>query len=160
MNRILTVFTFLLIISTTFGFRKASTDSLVYKWKQLEAGQLVMSDSLKARLLIDIGAAMTYETPDSAIDYYNEALELSRGQGNDMQTGEILNSIGFTNYVLGNYDLALTFFVDALEIHQSLANDIGIAKSLNHISLIYETQKNFDQALKYQWRSIVHSIRS
>ncbi|MEP2669350.1 MAG: tetratricopeptide repeat-containing sensor histidine kinase [Cyclobacteriaceae bacterium] len=160
MNLIFTVFAFLLTISTTFGFRKPSTDSLVHKWKQLEAGQLVMSDSLKARLLIDIGAEMTYETPDSAIGYYNEALELSRRQGNDLQTGEILNSIGFTNYVLGNYDLALTFFVDALEIHKSLANDIGIAKSLNHISLIYETQKNFDQALKYQWRSIVHSIRS
>jgi signal transduction histidine kinase len=160
MNWVLSVFAFLLTISTAFGFRQASTDSLLSKWHTVERGNLKMPDSLKARLLLDIGIALSYDTPDSAFEYYSKALALTKSGNFKQLTGDILNRVGYTNYILGNYDLALTFFVDALEIHQSMSNDNGIATSLNHISLIYETQKNFDQALKYQWRSITHSLRS
>lgn len=158
MNLILIATIFLLSISTSFGFRQASTDSLMARWHLVENGTLKMSDSLKARLLLDIGIAVSYDTPDSAFSYYDKALELS--QNFKSLTGDILNMKGYANYILGNYDLALIFFVDALEIHQSLANDIGISKSLNSISLIYETQKNYDQALQFQWRSVIHSLRS
>ena len=160
MNRVLSVFAFLLTMSPAFGFRQASTDSLLSKWHSVERGNLKMPDSLKARLLLDIGVALSYDTPDSAFEYYSKALALSKSGNFKQLTGDILNRVGYTNYILGNYDLALTFFVDALEIHQSMSNDMGIATSLNHISLIYETQKNFDQALKFQWRSIIHSLRS
>lgn len=160
MNLILSVFTILFTINSAFGFKQTRTDSLISKLQQAEEGRILISDSIKLRLLIDIGESLSYELPDSAITYYQNALQLSRNSGVDQLTGDILNKLGFTNYILGNYNHALVFFVDALEIHQSFANDIGIATSLNHISLIHETQKNYKQALKFQWRSVVHSRRS
>lgn len=151
---------FLISITSTFGFRQTSTDSLVSKWHLVEAGRLEMPDSIRTQLLFDIGEGMSYDTPDSAIDYYQKALVLSKKGDYIQLTGNILNKVGYANYILGNYDLALTYYVEALEIHQQLKNDIGIAMSLNNISMIYETQKNLQQALQYQWRSIVHAIRS
>lgn len=160
MYLILSLFTLLFSITSALGDLHSKSDSLIHKWNRVEEGRLEMPDSLKVRLLVGIGEAINYETPDSAIDFYHKALEVSRRNGYDQWTGEILNSIGYSHYILGNYDLSLTFFVEALEIHNTLSNDTGIAKSLNHISLIYETQKNFDQALKFQWRSLIHSLRS
>ncbi|MEQ9413158.1 MAG: tetratricopeptide repeat protein, partial [Cyclobacteriaceae bacterium] len=160
MNLRLSAFVFIITISTALGYRQASVDSLISKWQLIKEGRLEMGDSLQARLLLDIGVAVSYDTPDSAFKYFTKALELSQNGNFKRLTGDILNRVGYTNYILGNYDLALIYFVDALEIHKSLLNDMGIATSLNHISLIYETQKNYQQALKFQWRSKVHSVRS
>ncbi len=142
------------------GAEPTSSDSLISKWRLVEKGYPEIPDSLQAKLLFDLGEALSYDKPDSALAYYHKALVLSKNGNYKRLTGDILNKVGFTNYILGNYDMALTFFMEALEIHELLKNDLGIAMSLNHISLIYETQKNFQKALRYQWKSLVYSIRS
>lgn len=156
----LNLLVFSIAISATFGYTQSGIDSLVAKWKLVEEGRLEMEDSLQARLLLDIGVIVSYDAPDSSFEYFEKALQLSQNGNLKSLTGDILNRIGYTNYILGNYDLALVYFVDGLELHQAQLSDMGIATSLNHISLIYETQKNYQQALKFQWRSMVHSIRS
>ncbi|MFZ1806825.1 MAG: tetratricopeptide repeat protein, partial [Cyclobacteriaceae bacterium] len=153
----LNLLVFSIAISATFGYTQSGIDSLVAKWKLVEEGRLEMEDSLQARLLLDIGVIVSYDAPDSSFEYFEKALQLSQNGNLKSLTGDILNRIGYTNYILGNYDLALVYFVDGLELHQAQLSDMGIATSLNHISLIYETQKNYQQALKFQWRSMVHS---
>ena len=160
MKRVLVLALFLATTAVLVGFRQVGTDSLIHRWRQVEAGRLEMPDSLQARLLCAIGEGMSYDVPDSAIAYYQKALDISRKAGLEAFTGDILNRAGYAHYVLGNYDMALTFYISALEVHEQAKNDPGIAMSLNNISMIYETQKNFQQALQYQWESIVHSLRA
>lgn len=147
----------LVLCATITGLSQSRKDSLLLQWQKVEKGTLALPDSTVTKLLFQIGEAISYNTPDSAIYYYNMALALIQDKGATPVKGNLLNKIGYIHYILGNYDLALTFFMDALGIHQLLNNNLGISISLNHISLIYETQRNFQKALETQWRSIVYS---
>lgn len=137
-----------------------TVDSLFNKWHEVERGDVVLADSSKAKLLFNLGEEIMYHYPDSALVYYKMALVLAQNNQLHKLYGDLLNKIGYVDYILGNYDLSLTYFVKANEIHQQLENDEGIAVSLNHISLIYDTQANYQKALEYQWKSIGYSKRT
>lgn len=130
------------------------TDSLYREWQLVKKNPETRSDTEKIELLNQLGDAINYFSPDSSIFYYQEALGLAKATGAIQQEGALLNKIGYTHYILGEYNEALPYIGDALNLFDSIGNALGKSISLNHISLIYETQKDYQKALDYQHKSI------
>lgn len=156
------VYVFIAAVFVSFpgnGFN-LQADSLRKVWENIKTHELQIPTLEKIAVLDQLAGSLRTNLPDSALSYYQQALDLALEAGMKHEEARLRNKIGYTHYILGNYDFALTYFVNALELHRALHNDVGISTSLNSIGLIYEAQVNYPKALEYQWNSIVYSERT
>lgn len=141
-------------------FTNLSKDSVLSILRSIESGDKLNDPDRNIDLLCQAGEALITSSPDSALYWYETAFKAAKINDRVAAEGLLLNRIGYTYYVLGDYAHALTMFQQALAIHQSLDNDVGISTSLNHIGLIYESQGNFEQALISLWESVKYSKKA
>jgi tetratricopeptide (TPR) repeat protein len=130
-----------------------------------------LSTSIKERLLglnnpklsrsyNNIGVAFeTIAMFDSAIVYYNKALELVKTNENDLESvGDLLNNLGNINRKIGNYDKAISYLNQAIDTYiRTYSNENRvIADTYHNLSMIYIGKNDFfngeiylDKAIKY-----------
>ena len=82
-----------------------------------------------------------------AIDYYNKALEISKGLNNKKGIAQSMNLIGIAMYNQGKYDEALNYYEKALELNLSINNKADVLKNYTNLGNLYEDQGNKLKAL-------------
>ena len=127
------------------------------------------SDTSIIKLYIEIGDLYKYKIPDTAMFYYNKALELSDKAINrfDNETNEqqILKSlqllksnalryIGIANADKGKYDVSLEFYNKALKIKSKLDDKQGMANCYNNIGNVNRYQGNYDKAIEFYLKAL------
>ncbi len=123
-------------------------------------------DTLKARLNYEIGCQYNMANPDSAICFYNKAIELTKLQTNDHNSqylyAKALQAIGweFINF-RGEDDTAGVILDKAFHIYSEIARDrkfekksqIGMASCYSYFGIINSDKGRYESALEYYFKS-------
>ena len=131
-------------------------DSLINNLK------LLKTDTNKINTLFQIGEALTFVKPDSAIYYYSEAVTIADKIGNKNKKGEATRQIGWCQLVKGEYSQSDSSLKIALEIAnkelQSNKKNVA-AKSLKgtvygDLGALYYSKSEMAQALEYFFEAL------
>lgn len=118
-------------------------------------------DTVKIKDILDFGTNIQSTSLDSALFYYNWALELAdKGIASSLsspQTVKVflkhkansLRFIGIVYYYEGTYDMAVDFFINSLKISEALDDKIGISLCYGNIGAIQINLGNFERAIVY-----------
>jgi serine phosphatase RsbU (regulator of sigma subunit)/Tfp pilus assembly protein PilF len=105
------------------------------------------SDSVKAVNYLDLGDLYQYKQSDSAIHYYNKALDLAKQNNSKQIEAKCYNYIGIIHYTQADYDKTLEYFIKSLEIKKEIGDKGGLANSYNNIGLIARKNGELPKAL-------------
>jgi CHAT domain-containing protein/tetratricopeptide (TPR) repeat protein len=98
--------------------------------------------------LTNIGEAYSRLSQNQkALDYYNQALLLSRAIGNRQSEVDLLNDIGEINIDLGNRQITLDYCKQSLALSVKVGYVRGQAQALNNIGLVYHVLSDMQKAL-------------
>ena len=84
-----------------------------------------------------------------AMNYYVEALKLSKAINHDKSIAVALNGIGNVFVNIKQFNSALPYFKEALAIEIKLNNKKGISYDLSNIGEVFVFEQQYDSALKY-----------
>ncbi len=101
-----------------------------------------------------IGSRFFNSFPDSAIQYYNEALMLSQEINNDTFAAKCLNKIGDLNFNSGEYEKAIGNLYRALKIFERYQDKRRAMRCFQYLGMAYNEQRMFDKALDYAKQSL------
>jgi two-component system cell cycle response regulator len=109
-----------------------------------------------ARALSNLGSlAERIGDPNRAVGLFEQALLIQRTLGNDRETANSLNNLGFTYSAdLADYSKGLAYHLEALGLRERVGDKAAIALSLNNIGIIYHRLREYDRALSYFDRAL------
>jgi len=110
---------------------------------------------LKADDLYSMGTRYRLQRePDSALMYYNRALELYRGIGDERGEGEVLGGIGAVYFNPEDYEKALDYYQEALRKRTGVDDRQLAGATLNGLGSVYLSFiGDFTQAINYYSRA-------
>ncbi|MEZ5198472.1 MAG: tetratricopeptide repeat protein [Bacteroidales bacterium] len=106
-------------------------------------------DSMKIQILQKLFWEYRRADPDKALEYANQALDISQSIGFTRGIAHALHNIGIIQKVLGKYDTANNILLQAKEYFLKINDTIGVVACLTDISDIYTKQNNYQVALEY-----------
>ena len=80
------------------------------------------NDSIKIIKLLELGDIFEHSIPDTALNYYNNALRNARNIKNNVLIARCSNYIGIVYSSLSDYNRALIYFQESLEINKNRFN--------------------------------------
>jgi serine phosphatase RsbU (regulator of sigma subunit) len=113
----------------------------------------VESDSIKADILLDLGAQYMYKQPDTALMYFQEALQVSEEMDSPTYRAYSMRNIGMVKESQGLHDEALEEYFAALSIYEEAGNKQGIAQCYNSIAIVHYLQESFELCMEYLTKS-------
>ncbi|HEY4874772.1 MAG TPA: hypothetical protein VIH86_04315, partial [Puia sp.] len=134
---------FILGIGICTNAQNHKTDDLKLKLKNSK------DDTGKIKILIALGRQYSYFYPDTAIEYFDKSLNLSKQLNYEM--GEFLSSL-FKGEVLatqGNYYKAQELELGVLHRALDIKNEDLIAGANMHLGNLYFYQGNYQHSLDY-----------
>ncbi|WP_347175500.1 tetratricopeptide repeat-containing sensor histidine kinase [Polaribacter uvawellassae] len=120
--------------------------------KQLSTEQL--SDSLKIKLLGDLGWYYGNVNIDSSYFYTKKGLQLALKTNNQKGIGQSYNDIGIIYYRTSRFDSAITYYNKSLKIRKKLNDSVGIAGLYSKIGITFQQTSTLDSALFYNNKSL------
>ena len=140
------------ILSLDFYFasaQKNTTDSL------LQVLKIAAEDTSKANTLNSLSRLKaSIGNYDPAIQYAQQALQLSEKILYKKGIATAYNNIGIVYWNKGNFDKAFDVDFKSLKIRMETGDKRGIANSYNNIGLIYWNQGNYEMALDNLLKSL------
>ena len=116
--------------------------------------EITTEDTNRVNSLLALAWILRMESPSEAMDYSNEALELSsrlnflRGKATSQST------IGVIHYRSGNLPEALSAHLQALKLRDQIGDQNGVAKSCINIGNIYTDMGNMAEAMANYQRAM------
>jgi len=86
---------------------------------------------------------------DKALDYFQHALPISRGQNDSVEIASNLSNIGVSLKMLGRYGEAIGAFNQALELDAALVSESDMALDYNNIGMVYQAWHQYDRAIEF-----------
>jgi serine phosphatase RsbU (regulator of sigma subunit) len=142
-SSLLSVLIALLFLSLGKAQDQAIVDSLL---TELSATR---DDTLKAEILINLGEQYRYNLPDSALMYFQQALEIAEQLGSLGLQGDSKRYIGMVIESQGMYDQALEEYFAALAFYEEAGLKRGIANTYNDIAIIHYFQESTELCMEY-----------
>ena len=106
-------------------------------------------------VLTDIGLAYkSLEKYDSALSYLQSALELEEVKNDLSRQGDLMNNIGESYRLKGEFDQAEKSFKQSLNHYKKTNNEIPSSLTLNNLALVYVETKQWDLAFTYLKKSV------
>jgi serine phosphatase RsbU (regulator of sigma subunit) len=137
----------LLLLPLAHAQDQTLVDSLLVELSAVE------SDSLKADILLDLGAQYMYKQPDSALMYFQEALLVSEEMDSPTYQAYSRRNIGIVKESQGYHDEALEEYFAALAIYEEAGNQQGIAQCYNSIAIVHYLQDSPELCMEYLTKS-------
>jgi signal transduction histidine kinase len=92
---------------------------------------------------------------DSAVVWFEKALELQKKIGDPVKVSNTLNNIGISYKMRGNYDKAIEYYKKTLLNDEEHGNTIEIPITYNNIGMVYKDWGKYDSAFYYFERSLL-----
>jgi len=92
--------------------------------------------------------------PKKALEYFQQALEISREIGDKEGIVNNLNNIGTVFGIQGKPKKALEYFQQALEISREIGYKEGEAGNLGNMGIVYQTQGKLKKALEHHQQAL------
>ncbi|AFL85478.1 signal transduction histidine kinase [Belliella baltica DSM 15883] len=129
------------VFSKQQEIHKIKADSLFKLYNQVD------SDTDKLYILSELVQEIHYS--DTALKYYQEAIELSKLLGNKHLEAQNINRLGVYYRNMNLQEEALQLYEEALELSLESGDQTQIGHSLNNIGQMYYYKEYFDEALSY-----------
>ncbi len=107
-------------------------------------------DTNKVILLSDLCWEYRFVSAEKALDYGNQALELSKELNYQKGIAQALNDMGIVYIDQGKYSSAIEFFNESMLIRSNLNDSAGIASLYNKMGIVYQKQGKLKDALENQ----------
>ncbi len=153
------IFFFVIIWSeSTFASTSAIINDSIINGSKYSKKVLNSVDDIKT--LAQYGDELSYNFPDSALYYYNMAIEIAKKESDKLGEANLLSRIGSVKYRQGEYDQALDSFVKALNINRNSNDKVRIANSLNNIALVLNMLDQHEAAIENHINSALLCIET
>jgi signal transduction histidine kinase len=140
---------FFILFSTSIVAQRQQINQLK---KQLSS--TTISDSLRVKLLGDLGYYYGNVNIDSSFFYTRKGLSLALKTNNQIGIGQSYNDIGIIHYRTSKFDSARYFYNKSLIIRKVLKDSVGIAGLYSKIGISYQQTSTLDSALFYNNQSL------
>jgi class 3 adenylate cyclase/predicted metal-dependent HD superfamily phosphohydrolase/Flp pilus assembly protein TadD len=110
--------------------------------------RITTNDTLRVNLLNTICQEYLISEPEVALDYANQALDLSSRLGYQRGEAYSCRNIALYHYSHNEFDLALKNHARSLDIFEKLGDKQGMLLSYNSLGLIYYRQGYYPLAIK------------
>ncbi|GAB4302830.1 MAG: tetratricopeptide repeat protein [Marinilabiliales bacterium] len=91
---------------------------------------------------------------DSALYYYQKALQLYKKLNNLKKQSDCFITIGIIYDIWGNFDLALEYYKKAYVTYEKINNKEGMSMALNNIGIVYNFRGQYDKGYIYFQKSL------
>lgn len=91
---------------------------------------------------------------DTALEYYQKCMKLSREAGNSQLFGGSQCNIGLIASVKGDLDIALEYYLKCLKLYEESGFTQHIPGILNNIANLFRLKGEFDTAIEYCHKSL------
>jgi signal transduction histidine kinase/DNA-binding response OmpR family regulator/Tfp pilus assembly protein PilF len=135
--------TILLLIHELFTYGQNLPDSLQL---QLENAP---NDTIRARTLIIISDYLSPNNPQQALDYLNQALELSLKVKNNLGIATSYSRMGALYQLSGQYSKAIDCFSSSIRLFEKLGNEYGLGSCYNAFGWLWYEIRDYEKASKY-----------
>ncbi len=112
------------------------------------------NDTNKVKLLLQLGYQYENIIPDTALFYYQKALDISKNIKTKKFIAKCLTYIGIVYENQGSYDKAIEYYLKSLNIFKELGNKKGIANCYINIGNIHSMQGSYNKAMKYYLKAL------
>ncbi|MEL7835112.1 tetratricopeptide repeat protein [Fodinibius sp. Rm-B-1B1-1] len=112
------------------------------------------SDTTVVHTLIDSSYALSFDDPDRAIAFAEQALKLSEQIDYPKGVGKAHRELGYSNSVKGNFEEALSHHQKGISQSQQIGDTLGIISQLNDIGNLYKKQTQYHTALEYFFQAL------
>lgn len=140
----------LLLLFTGFLLQAQEKDRL---HKNLKALDTVTSDTLRIKLLDEVGWDTSYENLAVGLKYSQEALTLAEKIKYNRGIIHACNTIGTIYQDMGDATKAIAFHLRSMELAEKNNEKLSIVKSCENISIVYSSQGNQKEAIRYLLRA-------
>ena len=128
--------------------------SLAIYQRGFRAFEAVSNTDGQAMVLNDIGTLVKKQGDlDGALDYFNQALEISTSGGDSLQIASSLNNMGIVSDVKGDYDEAMRLFSKSASINTSLGNLNALTYNLDNMGMVSSRLEQWSEAESYFLRA-------
>jgi len=111
--------------------------------------------SSQINILNELGGAYdSLSEYNQAIEFYHQALELSRKIAHRNGEASSLNNLGIAYDSLGQYQQAIHFYQQSLEIYREIGDRHGEASSLMNLGIAYKSLGQYQQVIHFQQQSL------
>jgi serine phosphatase RsbU (regulator of sigma subunit)/Tfp pilus assembly protein PilF len=115
---------------------------------------IAKNDTNKVKLLIEIGELYRNSIPDTALYYYQKALDISENIGAKEFIAQNLIILGANLQIKGSSDKAIKYLERALKISEEIGDKEKISTSYLNIGIINHDQGSYDKAIEYYLKSL------
>ena len=115
---------------------------------------ITQQDTSRIMSLLELGDQYEHNKPDSALIYYNKALDLSKEIKSQSLIAKCSRYIGIIYYYQGFYTKAIDYHIKSLNAYKIIGDKKGISGSYNNIGLVYEYQGAYTKAISYYLKSL------
>jgi signal transduction histidine kinase len=129
--------------SLSMAQERLNIDSLLAELKT------VQEDTNKVKLLFSLGQQFEGTQPDSAISYYEKALQLSKNLDYTRGVISYYTNVTYVYNLLGKYDTSLVLNLQGLEIARAYGSVERIIACKNNVAASYYYLEDYEQAAKY-----------
>jgi len=129
-------------------------------WWQLRVKNEVPKHG-EATRLVKMGTSYNQQGEcEQAINYFEQALTISREIGDRILEGDILNEMGIAHKNLGEPNRAIEFYQQQLVITREIYDRIGESNALGNLGIAYKNMRRFHRAIEFyrQQLDIAHEI--
>ena len=128
---------------SSFAQNNTRLDSLLNSFKQEQ------QDTNKIRTLLRIGDVYEYTKPDSALTYYNKALNIAEKIKSEDNIALCSYYIGIIYQSKSEYDKAMEYYVRAVKLYEQINNKRGMAFAYNTMGIVNTINNNKVKAKEY-----------
>jgi tetratricopeptide (TPR) repeat protein len=129
-------------------------DSLKKALSSLPKPTNKLSDSTYIITIQKLAWEYSYINPDTSITLAQQGLQLSEKTHWKKGKAICLGTLGWSNYVKGNYLQALEYYNTGLKIAEELSDKSWQAKFLGNIGIVYYDQSDYPKALEYYFKAL------
>jgi serine phosphatase RsbU (regulator of sigma subunit) len=140
---LMAILTGLLIFSNLNAQVQAVIDSLRTELSTAE------EDSLKTVILLQLGNEYRFYHPDSAMMFFEQALDIAEQLGSMSMQGNSRRYMGMVKESEGLYDEALEDYFKALAFFEEADLKHGVAITYNSIAILHYLQESYEQCMEY-----------
>ncbi len=106
-------------------------------------------DSLKVRLLAEIGETWVGNNPTKAHQYYDEAIQISQKIKSKSLVAHLMVNKGYLYSRTGQSAKAIQILQECIKLAENMKNKIMVANSQEFIGYAFQSQGDTENALKY-----------
>ncbi|MDD4673662.1 MAG: tetratricopeptide repeat protein [Bacteroidales bacterium] len=107
------------------------------------------NDDAKINLLMESGSQLAENDMTSALELYNQALQLAQKTASYKKIAEINQIFGSLFFYTGNYDRVLTYYYDALENYEIVQDTSGFVVVFFNIALVYNNLGEYEKSREF-----------